>query len=169
MSMSDFLSRLKAYWHGHRFAGDGMEFLDPEAEEKAHERRALILTIAMHLLLVLFLVISINWKNSEPSAMQAEIWTPQQLAAATAAAKADAKREAQTFGDPTPEPTPPKPEPKPEPTPPKPEPKPEPVKTPPKPTPAPPTRRPISPSSKTKRPRKISRRKKRRIKRHQRR
>ncbi len=137
MSMSDFLSRLKAYWHGHRFAGDGMEFLDPEAEEKAHERRALILTIAMHLLLVLFLVISINWKNSEPSAMQAEIWTPQQLAAATAAAKADAKREAQTFGDPTPEPTPPKPEPKPEPTPPKPEPKPEPVKTPPKPTPAP--------------------------------
>jgi colicin import membrane protein len=133
--MTDFLSRLKAYWHGHRFAGDGMTFFDPEAEERARERRALILTIAMHLLLVLFLVISINWKNSEPSAMQAEIWTPQQLAAATAAAKADAKREAQTYGEPSPEP--PKPEPKPEPPPPKPEPKPEPVKTPPKPTPAP--------------------------------
>ena len=139
MSLSDFLSRLKSYWHGHRFAGDGMAVFDPAAEEKARERRALILTIAMHLLLVLFLVISINWKNSEPSAMQAEIWTPQQLAAATAAAK----RDAQTFGDPTPEPTPPKPEPKPEPPKPepkpepKPQPKPDPVKTLPKPTPAP--------------------------------
>ena len=137
MSLPRFLSRLKAYWNGHRFTGDGTRAFDPAAEEKARERRALILTIAMHLLLVLFLVLSINWKNSEPTAMQAEIWTPQQLAAATAAAQ----RESQTFGDPAPQPEPPKPEPtppKPEPKPePKPQPKPEPVKTPPKPTPAP--------------------------------
>lgn len=147
MSLSDLLSRLKAYWHGHRFAADGMTTFDPGAEEKAHERRALILTIAMHLLLVLFLVISINWKNSEPQAMQAEIWTPQQLAAATAAAQ----REVQTFGDPTPEPTPPKPEPKPEPTPPKPEPKPQPKPEPkpePKPQPKPePAKTPVNPKA----------------------
>ncbi len=139
MSLPEFLSRLKAYWHGHRFAVDGMVAFDPEAEEKAHERRALILTIAMHLLLVFFLIFSINWKNSEPSAMQAEIWTPQQLAAATAAAK----RDAQTYGDPTPDPTPPKPEPKPEPPPPKPEPKPEP-----KPQPKPePVKTPVNPKA----------------------
>ena len=147
MSLPDFLSRLKAYWHGHRFAGDGMTAFDPEAEEKAHERRALILTVAMHLMLVLFLIISINWKNSEPQAMQAEIWTPQQLAAATAAAQ----REAQTFGDPAPEPTPPKPEPKPEPTAPKPEPKPQPKPEPkpePKPQPKPePAKTPVNPKA----------------------
>ena len=144
MSLSDFLSRLKAYWHGHRFAGDGMATFDPEAEEKARERRALILTIAMHLLLVLFLIISVNWKNSEPAAMQAEIWTPQQLAAATAAAQRETQREAQTFGDPTPQPEPPKPEPKPEPKPqPKPEPKPEP-KPQPKPEPA---KTPVNPKA----------------------
>ena len=130
MSLPDFLSRLKNFWHGHRFAGDAMQTLDRETEEKAQERKALIYTIAMHLLLVLFLIISVNWKNSEPSAMQAEIWTPQQLAAATAAAQ----REAQTYGDPAPEPTPPKPEPKPEPEP---EPKPKPEPTPPKPEPKP--------------------------------
>ncbi|MFZ9616475.1 MAG: cell envelope integrity protein TolA, partial [Fluviibacter sp.] len=96
MSLADFLSRVKAYWHGQRFAGDGMAAFDHGAEERARERRALILTIAMHLLLVLFIIISIDWKNSEPSPMQAEIWTPQQLAAATAAAQ----RESQTFGDP---------------------------------------------------------------------
>ena len=150
MSLSDFLSRLKAYWHGHQFAADGMMAFDPEAEEKAHKRRALILTVAMHLLLVLFLVISINWKNSEPQAMQAEIWTPQQLAAATAAAQ----REVQTFGDPTPEPTPPQPEPtpsKPEPAPPKPEPKAEPKPAPkpePKPQPKPePAKTPVNPKA----------------------
>lgn len=132
--MPGFLSRLKALWPSHRYAGEGMVVLSREAEEKAQERKALIYTVAMHLLLVLFLIISVNWKNSEPAAMQAEIWTPQQLAAATATAQ----REAQTFGDPAPEPTPPKPEqtpPKPEPPPqpkpePKPQPKPEPAKTP---------------------------------------
>lgn len=138
---------MKAYWHGQRFAGDGSAAFDHAAEERARERRALILTIAMHLLLVLFIIISIDWKNKEPEAMQAEIWTPQQLAAATAAAQ----REAQTFGDPAPKPEPelpkpqpeppkpepkptpkpePKPQPKPEPAPPKPQPKPEPAKTP---------------------------------------
>lgn len=146
--MPDFLSRLKNLWSPHRFAGDGAQTLDREAEEKAQERKALIYTIAMHLLLVLFLIISVNWKNSEPAAMQAEMWTPQQLAAATAAA---AQRDAQTYGDPTPqpEPTPPKPEPtppKPEPTPPKPQPKPEP--TPPKPQPKPePVKTPVNPKA----------------------
>ncbi len=142
MSLPDFLSRLKVLWPNPRFAGDGMSTLDREGEKKAHERRALILTIGMHLLLVLFLIISINWKNSEPAAMQAEIWTPQQLAAATA----KAEREAQTYGEPTPEPTPPKPEPippKPEPTPPKPEPKPQP-KPEPKPEPA---KTPVNPKA----------------------
>lgn len=118
----------------------GMTALDRETEEKVRERKALIYTIAMHLLLVLFLIISVNWKNSEPQSMQAEIWTPQQLAAATASAQ----REAQVFGDPSPQPTPepapnpqPKPQPKPQPTPEpsskpqtKPQPKPEPAKTP---------------------------------------
>jgi colicin import membrane protein len=147
LSLPDFLSRLRAYWQGYRFAGNGIAVFDPEAEERARERRALVYTIAMHLLLVLFLIISVNWKNSEPQAMQAEMWSPQQLAAATAAAQATAQREAQTFGDPEPKPEPtpepkpatppkpepkpePKPQPKPEPTPPKPQPKPEPAKTP---------------------------------------
>lgn len=131
---SEFLNHLKDFWSGRRLAADGMA-LDRDAEDKVRERRALIYTVIMHLILVLFIVISIQWKSHEPSAMQAEIWTPQQLAAATAAAQ----REAQTYGDPTPDPTPPKPEPKPEPPPPpkpepkpqpKPQPKPEPVKTP---------------------------------------
>ncbi len=131
---SEFLNHLKDFWSGRRLAADGMA-LDRDAEDKVRERRALIYTVIMHLILVLFIVISIQWKSHEPSAMQAEIWTPQQLASATAAAQ----REAQTYGDPTPDPTPPKPEPKPEPPPPpkpepkpqpKPQPKPEPVKTP---------------------------------------
>ena len=92
--MSEFLSRLKQFWQSHRFAGDGAQVLDRETEEKAQERKALIYTIAMHLILLLFLIFNINWKSSEPQAMQAEIWTPQQLAAATAAAQ----REAQTYG-----------------------------------------------------------------------
>ena len=127
MSFSGFMSRLKDLWSQRRPASGGAMPLNREMEEKARERKALIYTVAMHLMLVIFLIISINWKNSEPQPMQAEIWTPQQLAAATAAAQ----REAQTFGDPAPqpEPEPPKPEPQPEPKPtptPKPEPKPQP-------------------------------------------
>ena len=152
MSLSGIRSRIHQYLNPTRAIASGGEGPSGEGpqwikdENKANERKALIYTIIMHLLLVLFLVLGVSWNNKEPEPMQAEIWTPQQLAAATAAAQ----REAQTFGDkdaPTPAPEPaPKPEPKPEPKPapkpepkpePKPQPKPEPVKPAPKPTPAP--------------------------------
>lgn len=82
--------------------------------KRASGGRAFALAIGMHVLLFVFLWGGINWQNSEPVAVEAEVWD---LSTQQAAPKA------------------PEPEPEPEP-----EPKPEPVRTPPPPppTPAPP-------------------------------
>jgi len=61
--------------------------------------RAFGLALAVHIALLTFLWVGINWQNETPVAVEAELWSPQAREAA-----------------PTPEPTPqPKPEPKPEP------------------------------------------------------
>jgi colicin import membrane protein len=86
--------------------------------------RAFGLALAVHALLVLFLVIGINWQNTQPVAVEAEVWdlTTQQAAP----------------------PPPPAEEPEPEPAP-APEPKPEPMPPPPAPTPAPPPPKEVTP------------------------
>lgn len=93
--------------------------------------RAFGLALAVHALLLLFLVIGINWQNTQPVAVEAEVWdlTTQQAAPPPPPAQ-----------DPEPEPKPaPAPVPQPVPVPPPPAPKPAPpppkVVTPPKPDP----------------------------------
>ncbi|MDB6000392.1 MAG: protein TolA [Rhizobacter sp.] len=76
-------------------------------------RRGLVLAVLVHVLLVVGLAISVNWKSSEPPAVEAELWSAVPKAAAPRAV------------EPTPEPTPePKPAPQPTPTPPPPPPPP---------------------------------------------
>ena len=86
--------------------------------------RAFGLALAVHALLVLFLFVGINWQNTQPVAVEAEVWdlTTQQAAP----------------------PPPPAEEPEPEPAP-TPEPKPEPAPPPPAPTPAPPPPKEVTP------------------------
>ncbi|MFL9923197.1 cell envelope integrity protein TolA [Herbaspirillum lusitanum] len=74
--------------------------------------RAITLAVVVHLALVAFLWIGINWKNETPLTVEAEIWDPQVREAA-------------------PLPTPPQPEPQPEPPKPEPTPEPQPTPTPP--------------------------------------
>ncbi len=86
--------------------------------------RAFGLALATHALLVLFLVIGVNWQNTQPVAVEAEVWdlTTQQAAP----------------------PPPPAEAPEPEPAP-APEPKPEPAPPPPAPTPAAPPPKEVTP------------------------
>ena len=64
--------------------------------------RSVVLAVAMHAVLLLFLWVGVSWQNNEPTEVQAEIWDMKVQDAAPAA--------------PTPEPAP-EPEPEPEPTP----------------------------------------------------
>lgn len=59
----------------------------PSIESEARERPSpsaapqknglsIVLALAIHGLLLIFLVVGINWKNSEPAAVSAELWTP---------------------------------------------------------------------------------------------
>jgi colicin import membrane protein len=66
--------------------------------------RSVVLAVAMHAVLLLFLWVGVSWQNNEPTEVQAEIWDMKVQDAAPAA--------------PTPEPAPePEPEPEPEPAP----------------------------------------------------
>lgn len=73
---------------------------------------SVLLALGMHALLLAFLYIGVNWQNTEPVTVEAEVWDMRVQDAAPA---------------PTPEPAPPPPEPEPQPAP-RPEPRPEPVK-----------------------------------------
>jgi colicin import membrane protein len=45
-------------------------------QEKTHRRIATLLALFMHLLLLAFLVIGINWQTRKPEPVQAELWIP---------------------------------------------------------------------------------------------
>lgn len=74
---------------------------------------AVLLAVAMHALLLGFLYVGVNWQNTEPVTVEAEVWDMRVQDAAPA---------------PAPEPPPPPPQPAPEPEPAPPPPRPEPVK-----------------------------------------
>ena len=96
-----------------------------QARPEPGRKKALALAAAVHLALVGALLYGVRWKNSQPEAVQVELWS-----APPAPAKALPPPESESRPEPKPEPRPePKPEPKPAP---KPEPKPE-VKSPAKP------------------------------------
>lgn len=124
----------------------------PETPVEPGKKKALTFTLLVHLALVGALFLGVQWKRSEPEAMQVELWSPTPQKATRVAPPEPAP-------EPKPEPMPePKPEPKPEPPkkletpkppaivvkeekkkpePKKPEPKPEPPKPEPKPEPKP--------------------------------
>lgn len=90
-----------------------------EQTQEPGKGKAIAFTLLVHVLLIAGLFLGVQWKSSEPEAMNVELWAP-------------TPQKATRLPPPPPAPEPPKPEPKPEPIP-KVEPKPEP-----KPTPKPP-------------------------------
>jgi len=122
----------------------------PDRPAEPGKKKAMLFTLAVHLLLIAALFLGVQWKRSEPEAMEVELWSPTPVKATRVAAPPEPPKE--VVPEPKkPEPVPVKveapkkpdivvkeekkaPEPK-KPEPPKPEPKkPEPVKPEPKPT-----------------------------------
>ncbi len=70
----------------------------------------LVIALAIHVLLVIALAIGVNWRSSEPAAVEAELWAAVPQTAAPKAAAPDPKPEPKP--EPPPEPPPPPPPPK---------------------------------------------------------
>jgi len=120
----------------------------PEQTVEPGKKKALTFTLLVHLALVGALFLGVQWKRSEPEAMQVELWSPTPQKATRVAPPPEPKPEPKPEPLPPPEPPPkkletPKPpeivvkEEKKKPEPKKAEPKPEPPKPEPKPTPKP--------------------------------
>src|SRR5690606_19579124 len=68
----------------------------------------LVIALAIHVLLVIALAIGVNWRSSEPAAVEAELWAAVPQVAAPKAAEPEPKPELKPEPEPPPPPAPPK-------------------------------------------------------------